>query len=350
MTIKDLAKLAGVSHSTVSRSLNNSPLISKETKERIKKLAREYHFDLNSSARSLSTRRTGTIGIICSEVYDAQRNSLYIAQLLDLIRINLDAAAYDSIITFPENKSTGESNIRRLITQKKVDGLLLIIPNLAEEDRELIERYSLPHIFLHFKHGHFDGPAEYIYTDHFRGGYLAGEHLIRSGRDRIITMTEDLSKTEYFDRTEGFLAALNDNGIEPAEDHILYGEVSFDYGFKSIVDNESVLSGIDGIFAQADIVALGAIEALRELGYRVPEDIGVIGYDDILLGGLFRPRLTTVHQPKEQQANLGVKRLLEIIGDDESPAGTPLRKIVEPVLVVRDSCSRESRSGGKGNI
>ncbi|MFW5747822.1 MAG: hypothetical protein ACOCX6_03390, partial [bacterium] len=70
----------------------------------------------------------------------------------------------------------------------------------------------------------------------------------------------------------------------------------------------------------------------------------------ILLGGLFRPRLTTVHQPKEQQANLGVKRLLEIIGDDESPAGTPLRKIVEPVLVVRDSCSRESRSGGKGNI
>ena len=341
MTIKDLAKIAGVSHSTVSRSLNDSPLISKETKERIKKLAREHHFDLNASARSLSTRRTGTVGIICSEVYDAQRNSLYIAQLLDLIRINLDAAAYDSIITFPENKKTGESNIRRLITQKKVDGLLLLIPELAEEDRELIERYSLPHIFLHFKHRHFDGPAEYIYSDHFRGGYLAGEHLLRSGRNRIVTMTEDLTKIEYYDRTEGFLAALDDHGIEPAENHILYGEVSFQYGFQAVIDNKTILSRVDGIFAQADIVALGAIEALRELGYRVPKDIGVIGYDDILLGELFRPRLTTVHQPKEQQANLGVKRLLEIIGDGDPPAGTPLRKIVEPVLVVRDSCAGE---------
>jgi LacI family transcriptional regulator len=345
MTIKDLAKIAGVSHSTVSRSLNDSPLISKETKERIKKLAREHHFDLNASARSLSTRKTGTIGIICTEVYDAQRNSLYIAQLLDLIRINLDAAGYDSIITFPENRKTGESNIRRLITQRKVDGLLLIIPELDEEDRVLIERYSLPHIFLHFKHGHFDGPAEYIYSDHFRGGYLAGEHLIKSGRDRIITMTEDLSKTEYFDRTEGFLAALDDHEIEPAENHILYGEVSFDYGFQAIMDNTEILSRIDGIFAQADIVALGAIEALRELGFRVPKDIGVIGYDDILLGGLFRPRLTTVHQPKEQQANLGVKRLLDMLGDDEVSTSVPLRKIVEPVLVVRDSCSRERQCG-----
>jgi LacI family transcriptional regulator len=342
MTIKDLANIAGVSHSTVSRSLNDSPLISEKTKTRIKELAKEYNFELNASARSLSTRITGTIGIICPEFYDEQRYSFYIAGLLDTVRYKLEEASYDSIITFPQNETTGSSNIKRLITQKKIDGLLLIVPELEDEDREMIHKYSTPHIFLHFKHDHpEDRSAEYIYTDHFKGGYLAGVYMTRTGRGKFCVLTENLLTSEYRERTEGFQAALRDNGIQQEQTTLFTGSCSFEYGYRTVHDHFSAVQECEGIFAHADMVALGAIEALREQGVRVPEDIGVVGYDDIILGNYFRPKLTTIHQPKETQVEKGTKRLFDIINRTEG--SFPLRDVVEPILIERESC----RGGGK---
>ena len=339
MTIKDLANIAGVSHSTVSRSLNDSPLISEKTKTRIKALAKEYNFELNASARSLSTRITGTVGIICPEFYDEQRYSFYIAGLLDTIRYKLEEASYDSIITFPHNETTGSSNIKRLINQKKIDGLLLIVPELDNADREIIHKYHMPHIFLHFKHAHpEDKNAEYIYTDHYRGGYLAGIYMMQTGRNKFCVFTEDLVTSEYKERTEGFQAALRDHGISPEKAKIFTGSCSFEYGYRTVHDNFSTVKEYDGIFAHADMVALGAIEALRERGMHVPDDIGVVGYDDIILGNYFRPKLTTIHQPKETQVEKGTKRLFDLITKAEETG--PLQDVVEPILIERESCGR----------
>lgn len=337
MTIKDLAQIAGVSHSTVSRSLNDSPLISEKTKNRIKVLARQYNFELNASARSLSTRKTGTIGIICPEFYDEQRYSFYIAGLLDTIRYKLEEASYDTIITFPHNETTGSSNIKRLITQKKIDGLLLIVPELEDSDREIIHTYETPHIFLHFKHTHPEEKnTEYIYTDHFKGGYLAGTHLMQTGRNKFCVLTENLVTPEYKERTEGFQAALKEHGIPPEEAKIFTGSCSFEYGYTTVHENFSIIKNYEGIFAHADMVALGAIEALRERGLRVPEDIGVMGYDDIILGNYFRPKLTTIHQPKETQVEKGTRRLFDIINKVEG--SMPLQDVVDPILIKRESC------------
>ncbi len=349
LTIKDLAKIAGVSHSTVSRSLNDSPLISEQTKKRIKTLAKEYNFELNASARSLSTRITGTIGIICPEFYDQHKYSFYIAGLLDTIRYKLEEASYDSIITFPSCNSTGKSNIKRLITQKKIDGLLLIVPELETSDREIITKYNTPHIFLHFKHAHpEDKTAEYIYTDHFKGGYLAGIHMIQTRRNKFCILTENLITSEYKERTEGFKAALKENDLSPDAVRIFTGSCSFEYGYNTVHDNYAALKNTNGIFAHADMVALGAIEALRERGMRVPEDIGVVGYDDIILGNYFRPKLTTVHQPKETQVEKGIKRLFEMINGEES--AKPLQDVVEPILIERESCKRETEKTGIASV
>lgn len=339
LTIKDLANIAGVSHSTVSRSLNDSPLISEKTKEKIKALAKEYNFELNASARSLSTRITGTIGIICPEFYDQHKYSFYIAGLLDTIRYKLEEASYDSIITFPNNEITEKSNIKRLITQKKIDGLLLIVPELDDSDREIIGKYGTPHIFLHFKHTHpEEKDVEYIYTDHFKGGYLAGNHLVRTGRNKFCILTENLVTSEYRERTEGFQAALRENGLSQENTKIFTGSCSFEYGYNTIHDNFSLVKTSEGIFAHADMIALGAIEALRERGLKVPEDISIIGYDDILLGNYFRPKLTTIHQPKETLVEKGTKRLFGIINREKESA--PLRDVVEPILIERESCEK----------
>lgn len=338
MTIKDLARLAGVSHSTVSRSLNDSPLISDETKNRIKKLALQYDFDLNASAQSLSTRKTGTIGIICPEVYDEKRYSFYIAQLLDTIRYKLDEFLYDSIITFPKNSQTGESNIKRLIRRKKVDGLLLIIPEIDEEDLEIIQKSGLPHIYVHFKHSHEgEESSEYIYADHFKGGYLAAKFLLDKGSSSFCLFTGDQSDTEYYERTEGFKTALQNSGVDPGEVTLFVGESSFDFGFHGAKENFGKLKKADGVFAHSDIIALGIIESLREKGLEVPRDMNLIGYDDIMLGKYFRPRLTTVHQPKEIQAEMSIKRLFSLIRAEEEE--NRLQQVVEPILIERDTCT-----------
>lgn len=337
MTIKDLARLAGVSHSTVSRSLNDSPLISDETKNRIKKLALQHDFDLNASAQSLSTRKTGTIGIICPEVYDEKRYSFYIAQLLDTIRYKLDEFLYDSIITFPKNSQTGESNIKRLIRRKKVDGLLLIIPEIDEEDLEIIQKSGLPHIYVHFKHSHEgEESSEYIYADHFHGGYAAAEFLLDRGSSRFCLFSGAQTDSEYYERTAGFKTALKDRGVNSDKVTLFVGESSFDFGFTGVHEHFELLREADGIFAHSDIIAFGIIEALREKEIEVPRKINLIGYDDIILGQYLRPRLTTVHQPKEIQAEMSIKRLFSLIreeGEEEK-----LQRVVKPIVVEGGTC------------
>ncbi|MBN2051074.1 MAG: LacI family DNA-binding transcriptional regulator [Spirochaetales bacterium] len=338
MTIKELAKLAGVSHSTVSRSLNDNPSISSETKERIRDLADKHNFAFNASARSLSTRKTGTIGIIFPELYDHYRNLQYLGLLLNSLRFTLEKEDYDSIVTFPVNSHSGQSNIRKLIRQKKVDGLILVITDIGEEDWDILRLSTIPTISLHFKwKNHHYQEIDYIYTDHCRGGYLATEHLIKHGRKNLITLSEVGDFIEYKERTKGFLQALETAALPVGDKAVFAGTCSFEYGYYFVKENRSLLSRVDGIFAQADFTALGCIEALKELGIRVPEDLAVVGYDDIEIGKFFRPHLTTIHQPRERHTKLACQRLIALIKGEEATEDR-LQQVIEPSLVVRESC------------
>jgi LacI family transcriptional regulator len=337
VTIKDIARIAGVSHSTVSRSLNDSPLISERTKSRVKQIARELNFAFNASAQSLSTQKTDTVGIIYPELFDTFGNSLYLGLLVQGIRHGLERASLDSIGTFPRNHYTGESNIRKLISRKKIIGLLVIHPEVPREDWKYIEESQIPFVVLHFKPRSVDYSwMDYILTDHVRGGYMATETLIKSGSRNILCMREDSDELQFKERTEGYKQALADYGIPVREEMIDYGDCSFEFGYERIVARKDELGSIDGIFAEADLVAIGAIEALKDLRVRVPEDVKVIGYDDTELGKFFRPKLTTVHQPREEHAKLACERLIELL--EEGRGDGPLQRVIEPLMMYRETC------------
>jgi LacI family transcriptional regulator len=338
--MKDLARMAGTSLSTVSRSLNDNPSISPQTRERIKDLARRYGFDFNMSAKSLATRKNSTVGLIFPESLDNPDNFSFAGMLLRNVRAILEEVALDTLISFSRNHYTGESNIRRLLRQGKVDGLLLIQPHFEPGDLEAVRASGVPYVLLHFlPEGVPTEDVDYVYVDHVRGGKLATEHLIESGARRILCITE--RERQFAERTEGYRLAHKEREL-PVYEHLIYSDdASFEAGYRTILDNKETIASVDGIFAQADITAFGVLAALRELGIRVPEDIPLVGYDDIRMAGLTHPSLTTVHQPQEELVRTACRRLVDLLGGAEPLP--PLHELLEPWLVCRTTAPETSR-------
>lgn len=336
-TIRDIAEIAGVSHSTVSRSLNDSPLISEKTKTKIKAIAKELDFQFNFSAQSLNTSKTGTIGIICPEQTAEVRMSLYLTSLLNDIRSSLEKEFIDSIVSFPKNRFTGESNIKKLISRKKVDGLMVIHSDIDSEDWNYIKDSKIPCIFLHYMPKlEMKSEVDFVSTDHFIGGILATSHLIQLGHQRIMCLTGNQIEEEVRQRVSGYLSVFKQNELTVDWKLILKGDFSFESGYEIINQNIDIVKTVTAIFAQSDLMALGAIKALKELGIKVPQDIAVIGYDDLDIALYFSPLLTTVRQPREEIAKIGCERLIKLLNGKQSPSYES--KIVQPRLIIRETC------------
>ena len=217
LTIKDIAKLAGVSHSTVSRALNNSSLVNKETRLKIQEIARERNFAFNASARSLSRRETGVIGVIYMSGLDVFGASLYAAQLFQELRHCLERYQLDPILLEAYDPVSGQSNISRLLIQNKVDAFLLIHSYIREEDYRLLEKSGLPVVQLHAVGRNLSrNNLDFFITDNILGGKLAAAHLIERGCRRILTLTvgkENDSNREFEKRTEGFLLGVSESPL-----------------------------------------------------------------------------------------------------------------------------------------
>ena len=334
ITMKDIARIAGTSLSTVSRSLNDHPSISKSTRERIKAIALAYDFEVNMSARSLATSRNSTIGVIYPESLDNEDNFYYAGMILRNIREILEEAGLDPIVTFTKNHSNGESNIRRLILQKKIDGMLLIQPEFEPADYTAIAKSQIPFVLVHFlPYGFEERNVNYVYTDHEYGGYVATQHLIKHGCKRILCVTE--TERQFIERTAGYRRAHAEAGI-PVHEHLVYScEATYSAGSKVVQQYLSQFDEIDGIFVQADITAFGIMEALTAKGIRVPDDLLLVGYDDIRMSSLISPKLTTVHQPHKEIVRNACTRLVELLEGHEKDK--VLQKIVQPYLVIRDT-------------
>jgi len=336
VTTKDIAKLAGVSQSTVSRSLNRSPLISKKTQERVLRIAKEQNFEFNANARSLSTNISNSIGLIFPDDYMEFGLNLYFGALHTHIRETVEKLNYDLIIGFEKNKYTDTNTIRRLVAQKKVDGLIIALPRINSESMEFLSKAKIPFIFLHF-HQVQDclSNTNQIYADHLHGGYIATKHLIDLGHRKIVCLSSKDGQ-EFEERRNGYIKALIESGIAVNENLFLFGDRSFKSGFSSINENLKLFKKATALFCHTDIMALGALEAFKLSNIRVPEEIAVIGYDDIELGNYFSPLLTTVHQPREEISSLAIERLVQLI--ESNPRRNHKEIVVKPSLVIRESC------------
>lgn len=342
VTIKDIAKIAGVSHSTVSRSLNDSSEISEKTKERIKKIAEELGFEFNNNARSLSTKKTGTIGIIFDKGFDQENASLFFSKLLKELRYSLERASFDAIIDFRANPFTGKNNIKKLINGNKIDGFIIVDEYIEEEDLKFIKEKKVPTVFVHNRPVYQKKyKLDYVMTDHYKGGYLATQYLINMGHKQIITFTHKIYNKEYSEfeeRTKGFVKAMEENNLKISEKEIIRDEISFEYGREKIKEIVKKKKKFTAVYAQTDLLALGIIRGLRELNIKVPEEVSVIGYDNIEFGKFSEPELTTINQPTAKLAEEAVKLLTEKF--DKKYNEVERKIIVEPNLVLRNSIKK----------
>lgn len=340
LTTKDIAVLAGVSQSTVSRSLNNSPLISLKTRDRVLKIAQEQGFEFNANARGLSTNKTNTIGIIYPDEFLEFGISLYLGSLHSQLRETLEKKDMDLILAFKENRYTGADAIKRLIVRRKVDGIIIVCPQIHPKTLEFLRDAQVPFVFLHHHQdlGILEGINQ-VYTDHSRGGYMATEHLISLGHQRILCVSAK-GGNEYTLRRKGYQAALKAHQIPYDEQLTLFGDCTFQSGYNLVMQYESLFRSVSSVFAHTDTMALGIMEALKQKHIRIPEDIALVGYDDVELCTYFHPQLTTIHQPREELAVLACELLFQLI---ESKRGKRAKDIkIQPTLVVRESCGANS--------
>jgi DNA-binding LacI/PurR family transcriptional regulator len=302
-------------------------------------------------ARSLVTRKTGIIGLICPDSFDEYQYSLHLTLLINQIRRLLETKDLDLVVKF-RHDARGKNSIRHLLNSKKVDGLIVINPDITPEEVSDIHDHRIPVVFVQAIPPYLDLDSEnYVFADHVAGGTMATDHLVRLGHERIVCFTVDTHERSFHHRTEGYRRALRDHNLPVREELLVGGDGTFEFGYQYVAQNaRQFRSGVTAIFSQTDIMALGAIEGLWDIGLQVPGDVAIVSYDDIGFGKDFRPRLTTVHQPRDRIATAACNRLNEMLDTSASGTAPPvtsgeelLQRLVLPYLVVRESCGAERR-------
>jgi len=344
VTLKDIAELARTSVSTVSRSLNDSDLVAEETKRRIKQIAEEHGFEFNASARGLVTSTTGTIGVILPENYDRFDVLLYHAALHNDFRKSLERADKDVIVAFLKNRFTGLRNVEKLVTRKKVDGLIIVQSGIDTETARFLEQRDVPFVMTQYPPADASPGYDVIYSDSWTGGKLVAEHFLEQGFTSAACITGG-DEMQSQQRVAGFVETFTARGGTVEPDLVLAGDFQSETAVRLVRDRIDALRRVDALFAANDLMAFGAMQALQAAGFRVPGDIAVAGYDDTPLAGITLPGLTSVHQSREEIALLASELLLELI--EANAAGThadraPRVIAIQPRLIVRDSTAAPS--------
>ena len=326
-SISDIARLAGVSASTVSRALAGSKMISLETRSRINDLVREHGFQLNQMARNLRLKRTNAIGIVFPLGHEAAQlvSDPFFVSMLGHIADEVTARGYDLMLTrvIPDDGGW----LDRLVSSGRVDGVIVI----GQSDQEAaLRRVSAGYDPIVVWGERADG-QDYcsVGTDNVAGGAIAARHLLDAGRRRILYAGHD-DVPEISARHAGFVAAHREAGIEPAG--AIPAPFTPDRAYQLFADHLAARPKLDGIVAASDVIAMAAIRALTEKGLRVPEDVAVIGYDDIPLASQMSPSLTTIRQDLGEGAHQLVDRLFRRLGGERCG---PI--VIKPELVVRAS-------------
>jgi LacI family transcriptional regulator len=349
-TLKDVAKASGVSMATVSRSLNDSTLIPEKTRKRVREIAREMDFEFNAHARSLVTRHVGTIGIILPPEYDRFVVNLYHGTLHSSLRHILERNDIDLIVAFLNNHFTAGNNIRKLVSRKKVDGLIIMQPMINRELIDYLHAKDMPFVFSHYPPPDPCLPdVDVIYPDNEYGGYIAGRHLRASGKKRVLCVStpgEKELEREYRLRLSGFRRALGETGLALGAEDLLVGNGTMESGYDAVMGFRESIVRYDAIFATNDLMAIGCLLAVKELGLRVSQDIAVVGYDDTDLAACFRPSLSTIHQPREELAQVTCERLIELIRCRHAGVARrdARRILLAPKLIVRETSVAEGCS------
>ena len=327
-TIFDIAREAGVSYSTVSRTLNGYEFVKASTREKVLRVAEELGYVPNAQARSLAGGRSQLIGVLVPTLSNG-----YITEIIQAIDEELAESDYNQILYTTRRHQGKESIYAATIMNGAADGLLLVVPLISTPYLEALRQQEFPYVLI--DQADPTGQSAVVRGANKEGAYRATQYLIDLGHRRIGFITGLIGLQSAAERFEGYKAALFDHGIPLQDDYIVEGSFRMYVGYQAAQDLLTLAEAPTAIFAANDLSALGAMEAIRERGMRIPEDISVVGFDDIPQVSAAYPKLTTVKQPLKEMGRVAVNMLLEKL---ENPGLAPRQVILETQLIIRDSC------------
>ncbi|WP_332908491.1 LacI family DNA-binding transcriptional regulator [Paenibacillus roseus] len=326
-TIYDIARLAGVSIATVSKVFNDKGRISEETRQRVLQISEELSYQPNMLASALTGKKTYTIGLLIPDLVNP-----FFAEVSRSVEDRAHELGFNVVICNTDNDSNKENKYISLLRQKSVDGIIVATGARNEEAlRELIEQ-RIPVALIAREMSSL--PASSVVVDDFAGGYSAASYLIAAGHERIALIAENLEVSSSKERLRGYRQALEEARLSYDENLVLVSDFSVQGSKQTALKLLATDSRPTAIFACNDILAIGAIQAARELGIEVPEDLSVVGFDNTILATMSDPPMTTVAQPIQEMGHQVVDLIIQEINNEKKARQ---RVVLLPELIVRGS-------------
>ena len=324
VTIKDVAKQAGVSISTVSRVINNSKPVTDEVKQRVLEVIRRTGYIPNPLARSLVTKKSQLIGVIVPEVSDS-----FVNEMLD--GIEEVAKMYDYEILLANTYSDKEQEMKslNLLRAKQIEGIVMISNKIDNDHIEYINSLSIPATYISKTAREYD--INSVDISNKNATYDMTKYLIDKGHKEIAFIMTSKDKTILQrERLSGYEKAIIENNLKLDEKLIRYAGIEYEDGYESMMEllDENIVP--QAVFVTGDEAAIGAINALNDRGYSVPDDVSVAGFSDVKIARIYRPKLTTLHQPLYDIGAVAIRMVIKLINNeslDEKKVELPYRII-----------------------
>lgn len=327
-TIKDVAKHACVSTSTVSHVLNKTRFVSEDISERVMIAVSELNYAPSALARSLKVNHTKTFGMLVTT-----STNPFFGEVVKGVERRCYEMGYNLILCNTEGDAKRVHSSLDTLLQKRVDGLLLMCTEIESQVLELFSRYqAVPTVVMDW--GLIDFPSDKIQDNSHHGGYLATKHLIEQGHKEIGCLTGPLNKLQAQQRLSGFVQAMEESGLNINKQWIASGDFECEGGETAFNEIHSRGQLPTALFVSNDMMAMGVINCASKKGISVPNDLSIVGYDDIKMAKYITPSLTTIHQPKQRLGQQAVDSLLKKI---QTKSQTNHVIQLEPTLMVRDS-------------
>lgn len=326
--MKDVARLAGVSTSTVSHVINQNRYVSESVTLRVKNAIEQLNYAPSALARSLKMNRTNTIGMLLTT-----SNNPFYAEVVRGVERSCYELGYSLILCNTEGDLQRMNHSLETLLQKRVDGLLIMCTEAQGPSKEVLSRYpAVPTVMMDWSP--FESGGDIIQDNSFLGGEMATRYLIEAGFTQIACIAGPQDKSPAQARFQGFIAAMKQASLPIPDEYIIFSDFEFAGGFESMNKLLALENRPKAIFAGNDAMAVGAYQAIFRQGLKVPDDISIIGYDDIDLSPYMIPPLTTIHQPKDELGKLAVNQLIFRMDNPEASANV---LVLTPKLVERQS-------------
>jgi len=325
-SIKDIARLANVSHSTVSRALSGSTLISPETTDRIRRIAEDSGYRPSAAARSLVTSRSATIGVVVTTIADP-----FAAEVVLGIEDAANDHDYSVILANSNADPDREVRVVRSFEERRVDGIIVTSSRVGAVYAEKLSQTQVPIVLLNNQH-----PSEFIHSvmiDNLPASLQAARHLIELGHRRIAYIGDRFGCQSDTERFSGYRAALDHADLPFLPQFVVHGNGKPEEGASAMGTLLRLPEPPTAVFCYNDMTALGAMRFISARGLRVPSDISVVGFDDLFLAQYSAPPLTTVRQPMRDMGRLAMETLMQLLAG----AGSQRNIKVPGELIVRQS-------------